>query len=150
MFIGYSDIISESTMMFGANSFEASLLQASWQNTETLYPVLPTFYEEFSLVFDCRNEMNKHLSRLIGHEHEKKKKIKSLLEAGKVCVCIGYIVHQFISVCLGMQVYVHISPHYVAVLTVWNSLPASVKSEGNTVPFRQHLKTYLCNAAYPP
>ena len=38
----------------------------------------------------------------------------------------------------------------VATPTVWNSLPASVKSEGNIVLFRQRLKTYLFNAAYPP
>ena len=38
----------------------------------------------------------------------------------------------------------------VAAPTVWNSLPASVKSQGNIVSFRQHLKTYLFNAAYPP
>ena len=31
-----------------------------------------------------------------------------------------------------------------------NSLPASVKSEGNIVSFRRRLKTYLFNAAYPP
>ena len=34
--------------------------------------------------------------------------------------------------------------------TVWNSLPANVKSEGNIVSFCQRLKTYLFNAAYPP
>ena len=34
--------------------------------------------------------------------------------------------------------------------TVWNSLPASVKSESNIVSFRRRLKTYLFNAAYPP
>ena len=34
--------------------------------------------------------------------------------------------------------------------TVWNSLPASVKSEGNVVSFRRRLKTYLFHAAYPP
>ena len=38
----------------------------------------------------------------------------------------------------------------VAAPTVWNSLPASVKSEGNIVSFLQRLKTYLFNAAYPP
>ena len=38
----------------------------------------------------------------------------------------------------------------VAAPTVWNSLPASVKSQGNIVSFCQHLKTYLLNAAYPP
>ncbi|KAK2173811.1 hypothetical protein NP493_848g02043 [Ridgeia piscesae] len=38
----------------------------------------------------------------------------------------------------------------VAAPTVWNTLPASVKSEGNIVSFRRHLKTYLFNAAYPP
>ena len=38
----------------------------------------------------------------------------------------------------------------VAAPTVWNSLPASVKSEGNIVSFRRRLKTYLFNAAYPP
>ena len=38
----------------------------------------------------------------------------------------------------------------VAALTVWNSLPACVKSEGNIVSFRRRLKTYLCNAASPP
>ena len=38
----------------------------------------------------------------------------------------------------------------VAAPTVWNSLPASVKSEGNIVSFRRRLKTYLVNAAYPP
>ena len=38
----------------------------------------------------------------------------------------------------------------VAVPTVYNSLPASVKSEGNIVTFRRRLKTYLFNAAYPP
>ena len=38
----------------------------------------------------------------------------------------------------------------VAAPTVWNSLPASVKSEGNIVSFRRRLKPYLCNAAYPP
>ena len=38
----------------------------------------------------------------------------------------------------------------VAAPTVWNSLPASVKSQGNIVSFRRHLKTYLFNAAYPP
>ena len=37
----------------------------------------------------------------------------------------------------------------VAAPTVWNSLPASVKSQGNIVSFRRHLKTYLFNAAYP-
>ena len=35
----------------------------------------------------------------------------------------------------------------VAAPTVWNSLPASVKSEGNIVSFRRRLKTYLFNAA---
>ena len=38
----------------------------------------------------------------------------------------------------------------VAAPTVWNSLPASVKSEGNIVSFRRRPKTYLFNAAYPP
>ena len=38
----------------------------------------------------------------------------------------------------------------VAAPTVWNSLPASVKSEGNIVSFRRRLKTHLFNAAYPP
>ena len=38
----------------------------------------------------------------------------------------------------------------VATPTVWNSLPTSVKSEGNIVSFRRRLKTYLFNAAYPP
>ena len=38
----------------------------------------------------------------------------------------------------------------VAAPTVWNSLPASVKSEGNIVSFGRRLKTYLFNAAYPP
>ena len=38
----------------------------------------------------------------------------------------------------------------VAAPAVWNSLPASVKSQGNIVSFRRHLKTYLFNAAYPP
>jgi len=38
----------------------------------------------------------------------------------------------------------------VAAQTVWNSLPGSVKSEGNIVSFRRRIKTYLCNAAYPP
>ena len=38
----------------------------------------------------------------------------------------------------------------VAAPTVCNSLPASVKSQGNIVSFRRHLKTYLFNAAYPP
>ena len=38
----------------------------------------------------------------------------------------------------------------VAAPKVWNSLPASVKSEGNIVSFRRCLKTYLFNAAYPP
>ena len=38
----------------------------------------------------------------------------------------------------------------VATPIVWNSLPASVKSEGNIVSFRRRLKTYLFNAAYPP
>ena len=37
----------------------------------------------------------------------------------------------------------------VAAPTVWNSLPASVKSEGNIVSLRRRLKTYLFNAAYP-
>ena len=37
----------------------------------------------------------------------------------------------------------------VAAPTVWNSLPASVKSQGNIVSFRRHLKTYLFDAAYP-
>ena len=37
----------------------------------------------------------------------------------------------------------------VAAPTVWNSLPASVKSEGNIVSFSRRLKTYLVNAAYP-
>ena len=38
----------------------------------------------------------------------------------------------------------------VAAPTLWNSLPVSVKSEGNIVSFRRRLKTYLFNAAYPP
>ena len=38
----------------------------------------------------------------------------------------------------------------VAALTVLNSLPASVKSDGNTVSIRRCLKTYLFNAACPP
>ena len=38
----------------------------------------------------------------------------------------------------------------VAAPTVWNSLPASVKSEVNIVSFCRHLKTHLFNAAYPP
>ena len=38
----------------------------------------------------------------------------------------------------------------IAAPTVWNSLPVSIKSEGNIVPFRRRLKTYLFNAAYPP
>ena len=38
----------------------------------------------------------------------------------------------------------------VAAPTVWNSLPASVKSECCIVSFRRRLKTYLFNAAYPP
>ena len=38
----------------------------------------------------------------------------------------------------------------VAAPTVWNSLPASVKSEGNIVSFRRRLKIDLFNAAYPP
>ena len=38
----------------------------------------------------------------------------------------------------------------VAAPAVWNSLPASVKSQGNIISFRRHLKTYLFNAAYPP
>ena len=37
----------------------------------------------------------------------------------------------------------------VAAPTVWNSLPASVNSEGNIVSFRRRLRTYLFNAAYP-
>ena len=37
----------------------------------------------------------------------------------------------------------------VAAPTVWNSLPASVKSEGNIASFRRRPKTYLFNAAYP-
>ena len=37
----------------------------------------------------------------------------------------------------------------VAALTVWNSLPASVKPEGNIVSFRRRIKTYLFKAAYP-
>ena len=36
----------------------------------------------------------------------------------------------------------------VAAPTLWNSLPASVKLEGNTVSFRCRLKTYLFKAAY--
>ena len=38
----------------------------------------------------------------------------------------------------------------VAAPIVWNSVPASVKSQGNKVSFRRRLKTYLFNAAYPP
>ena len=38
----------------------------------------------------------------------------------------------------------------VAAPTVWNSLPASVKSEGNIVSFWRRLKTYLFNAVYLP
>ena len=38
----------------------------------------------------------------------------------------------------------------VAAPTMWNSLPARVKSEGNIVSFRRRLKTYIFNAAYPP
>ena len=38
----------------------------------------------------------------------------------------------------------------VAAAMVWNSLPASVKSQGNIISFRRTLKTYLFNAAYPP
>ena len=38
----------------------------------------------------------------------------------------------------------------VAAPTLWNSLPVSVKSEGNIVSFRRRLKTYLFYAAYPP
>ena len=38
----------------------------------------------------------------------------------------------------------------VAAPTVWNLLPASVKSQGNIVSFRRRLKTYFFNAAYPP
>jgi len=38
----------------------------------------------------------------------------------------------------------------VAAPTLWNSLPASVKLEGNIVSFRRRLKTYLFNIAYPP
>ena len=38
----------------------------------------------------------------------------------------------------------------VAAPTLWNSLPVSVKSEGNIVSFRRRLKIYLFNAAYPP
>ena len=38
----------------------------------------------------------------------------------------------------------------VAAPTLWNSLPVSVKSEGNIVSFRRRLKTYLFNAAFPP
>ena len=36
----------------------------------------------------------------------------------------------------------------VAAPKVWNSLPASVESEGNIVSFRRCLKPYLFNAAY--
>ena len=36
----------------------------------------------------------------------------------------------------------------VAAPTVWNALPATVKSEGNIVSFSRRLKTYLFNAAY--
>ena len=36
----------------------------------------------------------------------------------------------------------------IAAPTVWNSLPASVKSEGSIVSFRRRLKTYLFNAAF--
>ena len=40
---------------------------------------------------------------------------------------------------------------YVSITySLWNSLPVSVKSEGNIVSFRRRLKTYLFNAAYPP
>ena len=35
----------------------------------------------------------------------------------------------------------------VAAPTMWNSLPVSVKSEGNIVSYRRRLKTYLFNAA---
>ena len=35
----------------------------------------------------------------------------------------------------------------VATSTVWNSLPASGKSDGNIVLFRRRLRTYLCNAS---
>ena len=38
----------------------------------------------------------------------------------------------------------------VAAPTLWNSLPVSVKSEGNIVSYRRRLKTDLFNAAYPP
>ena len=38
----------------------------------------------------------------------------------------------------------------VAAPTVWNSLLASVKSQGNIVSFHRRLKNYLLNAAYPP
>ena len=38
----------------------------------------------------------------------------------------------------------------VATQTVCNSLPASVKSQGNIVSFRRRLKPYLFNAACPP
>ena len=38
----------------------------------------------------------------------------------------------------------------VAASTVWNSLPANVKSEGNIASFSRRLKTYFFNAAYPP
>jgi len=31
-----------------------------------------------------------------------------------------------------------------------NSLPASVKLEGNIVSFHQHVKTYVFKSAYPP
>ncbi|KAK2171937.1 hypothetical protein NP493_1013g00023 [Ridgeia piscesae] len=34
--------------------------------------------------------------------------------------------------------------------SVWNSLPASVMSEGSIVSFHRRLKIYLFNAAYPP
>ena len=37
----------------------------------------------------------------------------------------------------------------VAAPTLWNSLPVSVKSEGNIVSYRRRLKTDLFNAAYP-
>ena len=87
-----------------------------------------------------------------------------------VCMYVGACIVCVVCVCVCIYVYVCVrsassNPLYnprvktkagtrafsVAAPSVWNSLPAIVKSEGNIiVSFRRRLKTYLFNAAYLP
>ena len=90
-----------------------------------------------------------------------------------MCLRMSACVRVYVCVCPRVSAFVHVCPRVsacvvlvlyiprvktkagtrafsVAAPTVWNSLPASVKSEGSIVSLRRRIKTYLVNAAYPP